>query len=88
MRFENYYGVELPEVIYVQLEQRGNIVRGEAKTLQYIIQKTNQLREFGYNDLKEREVAEQLKNIIENGHLNVIGLMMESDIIRESRKVK
>lgn len=47
----------------------------------YIIAKTNQLIEFGYRNLKKKEVGEQLEKIIKGEELNVIGLLMEDDIL-------
>jgi hypothetical protein len=51
----------------------------------YVGAKTKQLREFGYNDLKESEVMEQIRAIqqhLELGKgLTVIGMMMKDEVL-------
>lgn len=52
----------------------------------YIKAKTAQLKEFGYSNLTEETVEEQLQLIFENKPLSVIGKFMEDDIVKESEK--
>lgn len=46
----------------------------------YIKAKTKMLVEFGYLNLTEKEVSEQLNKIINNEKLSVIGMFMQDDI--------
>ena len=46
----------------------------------YITAKTKALKEFGYTDLTEKEVAEQLDKILKKEELSIIGMFMEDDI--------
>ena len=46
----------------------------------YITAKTKALKEFGYTNLTEKEVAEQLDKILKGEKLSVIGMFMEGDI--------
>ncbi len=47
----------------------------------YVEAKTKILIEFGYIDLKESEVSEQLEKVLKKEKLSVIGLFIEDDII-------
>jgi hypothetical protein len=49
---------------------------------QYINQKLKDLREFGYPSLTREEVAEQLEKALNGEKLNVVGMMIKSDIAR------
>lgn len=46
----------------------------------YITAKTKDLREFGYYDVKESEVSNQLEKIQKGEKLSVIGIFMEDEI--------
>jgi hypothetical protein len=46
----------------------------------YIFAKTKALQEYGYTELTEKEVADQLDKILKSEELSVIGLFMEDDI--------
>ena len=56
---------------------------GEIDRDQYVKAKTRQLREFGYNDLTEQQVDEQITKILNGEPLDVIGLMMEDEVIAQ-----
>ncbi len=49
----------------------------------YIKAKTGDLRNFGYDTLTESEVADQLEKILNGEELNVIGMFMENDIVKQ-----
>ena len=49
----------------------------------YVQAKTKSLIEFGYSNLKEEEVYEQLEKIIKGQELSVIGMFMEDDIYKQ-----
>lgn len=47
----------------------------------YVTAKTKQLREFGYEDLSESHVSEQLDKILaDDNDLTVIGMFMKDEI--------
>ena len=46
----------------------------------YITAKTKALKEYGYTDLTEKEVSDQLDKILKGESLSVIGMFMEDDI--------
>ena len=65
---------------YIQIKE--NDESDDLKTVltkDYIIAKTNQLKEFGYDSLTEEGVREQLLNLLNCKELNVIGVMMKED---------
>jgi hypothetical protein len=47
---------------------------------EYISAKTKELQEFGYTDLTEKTVAEQLEKMLKKEKLNVIGMLIEKDL--------
>jgi len=67
---------ELPKEIYVKVDGK----EGMVDTDKYIIAKTGDLQEFGYADLTEETVKEQLLKILNKEKLSVIGVFMEGDI--------
>lgn len=47
----------------------------------YVTAKTKQLREFGYEDLSEADVSEQLDKVLANdSKLTVIGIFMKDEV--------
>ncbi len=64
--------------IKIKLDSGNHIVSKAA----YIKAKTGDLRNFGYSNLTESEVANQLEKILNGEELDVIGMFMESDIVR------
>lgn len=48
----------------------------------YIKAKTRQLRDFGYRDITERHVGEQVDALLAGKKLTVIGKFMEDEIIK------
>lgn len=56
-------------------------VPGEIDRDAYVAAKTKQLRDFGYGDLTEQQVDEQITRILTGQPLDVIGMMMENEII-------
>lgn len=49
---------------------------------EYIRQKTRDLRDFGYPNLTEDEVREQLEKVLKGEKLNVIGMFIEGDVVK------
>ncbi len=47
----------------------------------YVTAKTKQLRAFGYPDLTEKSVDDQITAILEGKELDVIGMFMEREVI-------
>ena len=47
----------------------------------YIKAKTKDLREFGYVNLTEEGVAQQLEKVLNKETLSVIGMFIEKDIV-------
>lgn len=47
----------------------------------YVKAKTAQLREFGYSDLSESAVSEQIDKILAGQKLDVIGMFMQGEVI-------
>lgn len=47
----------------------------------YIQAKTKQLREFGYTDLSEKNVMQQLLALLNKEELTVIGMFMEGEVL-------
>ena len=64
---------------------------GWADRAAYVHAKTAQLREFGYDNLTEKEVDEQVDALLQGkvfGHgLNVIGKLMEGEVTRTDSTV-
>jgi hypothetical protein len=48
----------------------------------YVKVKTRALKEFGYNNLTEDEVREQVGQVIHGGKLTVIGQFIKGDIVK------
>lgn len=71
---------KLPKTITIHHPERAETIEVSAE--KYINAKTKSLQEFGYTNLTETEVENQLKKIL-NGDkdLDVIGMFMESDIV-------
>jgi hypothetical protein len=63
----------MPE--YINLKNGKSVLKSD-----YIITKTKDLIEFGYENLTEKEVELQLNNLIENNKLSIIGLFIQEDI--------
>lgn len=58
---------------------------GETRTVPkkaYIKAKTGDLQNFGYTNLTEKEVEIQLEKILKGEELDIIGMFMESDIVK------
>ena len=49
----------------------------------YIKAKTKDLKNFGYANLTEKDVADQLEKVINKETLSVIGMFIEKDIVQE-----
>lgn len=49
----------------------------------YIEAKTKYLQEFGYATLTKKEVGIQLEKILNGEKLDIIGMFMEKDIVKE-----
>ncbi len=49
----------------------------------YIKAKTGDLRNYGYETLTEEEVSMQLDRILKGEELNVIGMFIEKDIVKQ-----
>jgi len=71
--------MELPETIKINHPTRGVIT---ASTKDYLFAKLCDLQEFGFKDLTESVLRDQLKKIIKNEKLSVIGKFMEDEIVR------
>lgn len=54
----------------------GKVVSKEA----YIVAKTKDLIEFGYTDLTNKTVEEQLEKVLKGEELSIIGKFIEGDI--------
>lgn len=70
--------VMLPNEILIEVDERKKLVL----TTAYITAKTKQLKEFGYGNLTEWEVKKQLQNILSDKPRNIIGSMMEDEVVR------
>lgn len=54
----------------------------EVKTADYIASKTQSLREFGYDNLRKEDVAEQLGQVLNKGkHVRIIGEFIRRDLV-------
>ena len=71
--------MELPK--YITIEHPETYEPVEVMSGNYVKAKTKALREFGYTDLTEIEVTEQLQKILANEELNIIGMFIEKDIV-------
>lgn len=71
---------KLPEELHVNLNGK----EGYVTTNQYVVARTKDLREFGYNTLTQKEVEDQVLKILNGEKLNVIGMFMENEIIKEN----
>jgi hypothetical protein len=60
---------------YIHLKNEGTYLK-----IKYISAKTKELQEFGYTDLTEKTVAEQLEKMLKKEKLNVIGMLIEKDL--------
>ena len=58
-------------------------VRVKISKKKYIKAKTKDLKEFGYPDLTQKHVAEQLEKVLKGQKLTVIGKFIEGDIIMD-----
>lgn len=47
----------------------------------YVTAKTKDLIEFGYPNLTEKEVADQLEAVLTDGELSIIGHFIKDDIV-------
>jgi hypothetical protein len=48
----------------------------------YIKKKLRDLREFGYPNLTEDEVRQQLEKVLNDEPINVIGMFIKSDVVK------
>lgn len=71
----------LPITIKVRLSEDDR--QREVLTGVYISAKTKALRDFGYTNLTEDTVKEQIEKILAGEKLSVIGMFIESDIVKE-----
>ena len=69
---------DLPKEIQIGTDDKIGMV----DTDKYIKAKTGDLREFGYDNLTEDSVREQLLKILNNEELDIVGMFMEKDIIK------
>lgn len=53
------------------------------KKKDYIIMKTKQLKEFGYGNLTEQAVEEQLDKLLKGEALTIIEMFMNNEVIME-----
>lgn len=56
--------------------------KGEAPREKYVAAKTRQLREFGYTDLTEKTVDEELSALLAGKPLTIIGKFMEGEVLK------
>lgn len=68
----------LPETIKIYHPETGEPTKVE--TSKYVKRKCGDLKNFGYANLTEETVSEQLQYILEDKPLSVIGMLMEKDI--------
>ena len=71
----------LPAKITIRDRDTGD--EGKILTTQYVRAKTRDLRKFGYNDLTEDVVREQIAAILAGEKLSVIGMFIEGDIVKD-----
>ena len=70
---------KLPKEIQIEVDD----TKGMVDTDKYVKAKTGDLREFGYTDLTEDTVRKQLLKILNNEELDIVGMFMEKDIVKE-----
>lgn len=56
--------------------------KGEVPREKYVAAKTAQLREFGYSDLSEKTVDEELSALLAGKPLTIIGKFMEGEVVK------
>lgn len=59
----------------------------------YVKSKTKQLRDFGYSDLTNQEVEEQIDAVLQKkpfgkDGLTIIGMMMEKEVLSQTKGVQ
>ncbi len=72
----------LPATLRIQDRNTGR--EGDVDTEQYIKSKTRDLRQFGYSTLTEDGVRRQIIAILAGEKLNVIGMFIEGDIVKNT----
>lgn len=70
----------LPE--YIKIEHPTTYEEIEVKSSDYVKAKTKDLRAFGYEELTESEVENQLNLVLTGGKVNIIGMFIQKDIVR------
>lgn len=63
------------------------LIDGQKKVVNkaaYIRAKTRQLREFGYSSLTTQDVREQLDKHLAGEELDVIGMFLQDEVLKES----
>lgn len=65
----------------IKIDLDGQIVTVEKE--KYIAAKTKDLRAFGYSNLTNDEVRIQLEKILKGEPLDIIGMFMEKDIVKD-----
>ncbi len=70
---------KLPEEIHIKVDDK----EGMVSTAKYVKAKMGDLKEFGYLRVTEEEVKVQLLKILNGEELDIIGMFMESDIVKE-----
>jgi len=68
-----------PKKQYLKLSIDGRKL--EATRESYVTAKTKALREFGYSNLTEQEVNDQITAIIDGKPTNVVGKFMEDEVL-------
>lgn len=68
---------QLPKYIILVLE---GTEKGKIYTNDYIIAKTKQLKEFGYSNLTEQEVENELIKILNEQETTVIGKFIKNEV--------
>lgn len=67
------------DTVKVNLEGRVTTVSKE----KYIKAKTKDLKDFGYTNLTEKDVTDQLEKVLNKENLSVIGMFIEKDIVQK-----
>jgi hypothetical protein len=69
---------KLPDEIIITVDYKTKRVL----TKDYVMAKTKSLREFGYDDLKEKTVEDELLKVLNKGKLSVIGMFIKGEVER------
>jgi len=65
----------------IKIDLDGRIVNVDKE--QYISAKTKDLKEYGYESLTRQDVANQLEKVIKGEELDIIGMFIEKDIVKD-----